>query len=254
MNKYIVLQRVRQKRQRVTHQAGKPQKKPPQVLPTPVIKTICSEVGRLGCMSEDQLYRIFGARLSKESFKDRMREIENSGYLASKVIDARGRPERVYHLHRGTKLRELFKPDELKALQVKMPASSELRSVLRTHDILLKVQEKFSITSFVTEHQLKSMKSLSGCYKTAPIVSDGRLTFGKGNSGSAGVTLEVEVDGAYNGKKLKNKISSMASSGKMTVWVTYSQTRLDRLAGLCAGTCITPVLFDSLNNFLDTLC
>jgi hypothetical protein len=243
--RYIILKRIRQKKE--GNSASKS-----NVLPTERVKQICERIGLLGCVSLEQLHKAESPEITKQSLRDKMNDLVKAGLVKTKTVDAREKPETIFYLSRSA--RGLFTSDEWKKLQSELPAKSEQRSVLRTHDVLQKIQERFTVVSFVTEHQLKSEKSLSGNYYSGAQVADGRLTIQGRASSHDPVTFNIEVDGNYHGKTLRSKIASLGNSGQKVIWIAYGHTRVDRLADLCREfNNILPVHFENLNSLLHTL-
>jgi len=211
-------------------------------------------VGQGGVSSLPQLHQVF-TKLSdrpttqERTCRERLAQLEKTGYLQSQFVDVRTRGELVFTMtEEGAKL---FSKVERKRFIMSLPNHSELKQQLVGQDTRLVLEESlakegYRLVDWQHERELRSRQKQTGkqqagggssppvptsAYrgssrkkkKTEMDIGDARAVFV--NSQGKDLTLEIEVDGQYYGKMLKNKLTYFANSGKETIWATDSTKR-----------------------------
>jgi hypothetical protein len=122
------------------------------------------------------------------------------------------------------------------------PAYGEIAHLLRTGDILDRLEARYGIVRWRGE---RFLKSASGRQAQGAQVADFSVELRRPIEGTT--AWLVEVDGAYYGAHLEQKITSLARCGEWVLWVTYASRRLDHLRGKASAfPRIRPTLFEAL--------
>lgn len=192
-------------------------------------------------MNLEAIHRNFWKDVRIETALARIDQLARAGYLERENTDIRGRQETVYFL--GRKALAEFSETERKAFYRKAPTSTEIKHVLLMGDVLDKFKSR--VVGFTNEHQLKARKALSTNARDLE-VPDGYVRL----ESAAGQTFSfyIEIDGAYHGARLKQKVAELGKANAPVVWVAFSHGRLDTIVEAAASFAnIKPVLYENLN-------
>lgn len=198
-------------------------------------------VSARGCAGDEQLARLFWRNRRLQTARERLAKLVAAHYLHSETVDARGHSECMYWVER--KGARTLRQADLPVLQQGKPARAEVAHLLKTGDVLIKLGERGKLLTVMHEHALKAAKSKGT---------------GSAQVADAYVELErdgttehffLEIDGAYYGVRLKNKVIELGQSAYPVRWVVYSRRRfyrIDQLSREYTGGKIKPLLFDAL--------
>ena len=196
-------------------------------------------IGKRGCVTLEAIHRNYWTSARKETCEARIDQLVKGSFLKSEFVDVRGKQEKIYYLAR--KARNEFDQETRKTFYKKRPAMNELRHALYMSDVL----DAFSsrVARFVNEHQLKSINSrLAEPLKEVPDASVSLVDV----SGFE-LSFDIEIDGAYYGKNLARKLANLASSNRLTLWVSWSKPRVEHIRSLIGDTSrIIPMYFNDL--------
>lgn len=198
-------------------------------------------IGKRGCVTLDAIHRNYWTKARKETCEARIEQLVKANYLKSEIVDVRGKQEKIYYLAR--KARSEFDAEIRREFYKKRPAMNEMKHALDMSDVLDAFSS--SIVNFVNEHQLKSLNSrLPHPMKE---VADASVRLQSSAGGE--LSFDIEIDGAYHGRRLANKIANMASSNRLTLWVSWSRARVEHIRALIKDhSKIIPIHFSDLVN------
>jgi hypothetical protein len=122
-----------------------------------------------------------------------------------------------------------FSQVDRKFMITKLPAYNEVHQQLMAQRARFKLEEQLKnrgleLAGWLNERELRSQarrKLHPGARAWGALggVADAQASLVDPATGETS-TLNIEVDGAYYGKVLLNKIKAIASAGKTTIWVT----------------------------------
>ncbi len=199
-------------------------------------------IGKRGCVSLAAIHRNYWTHAKYETCLARIDQLVRGGYLKRETTDVRGNHETIYSLDK--KALPEFSDAERKTFYKKAPSSTEVKHVLLMGDVLDAFRSK--IVAFTNEHELKSLKS-SNIEMRDGEVPDGQVTIGA--STGQQLSFYIEIDGAYHGSRLKQKIAELGKINAPVLWVTFSAGRLHTLIHATEGhATIKPILYDELRH------
>ena len=231
------------------------------VRPTSRDTAIFAYLAQLGLASDGQIRAQFWPEAKLQTCVDRLEKLARAGYLQREYTSARGRTERVYWTRRKAlqALLEVEREPLSRAIWSRPPAAAEIAHLLRTRDVLDLFSRAGMLISFTSEHALKREvatggRASIGAQGGAPKgqVADGRLALALPHASRGEQSAEggaepreegiqegiqevlLEIDGAYYGKRLRAKITALASSPLPVLWVTGTKARRAHLQALAA--------------------
>lgn len=196
---------------------------------TPRDLEIMRLLGTDGVSSFKVIHERFWPGAKERTCRERLTQLEKAGFIESHYVDTRGaKNELVFSLTRKG-ARDNFSPVERRFMITKLPAYNEI------HQQLMAQQARFRLHQQLKKHGLE----LSGWLNERQLHSQARLKQRPGTrawgriGGIADAQAEImnpatgeienrniEVDGAYYGKVLRQKIAGIARAGIYTTWVT----------------------------------
>lgn len=186
-------------------------------------------VGQGGVAGLGQLHRRFWPQAKERTAQERLNQLVAAGYMERQYTNTRRPGETVYGLCR--KGAAMFSKLEQTRLTVGLPNRQEMKQQLLAQATRLILEQKQAerggkLVEWLNEHRLRSLQRreqiASGESISAPLefedIADAQaiLTDEHGETSC----LDIEIDGQYYGQMLKNKIASLASSGRPILWVT----------------------------------
>lgn len=195
-----------------------------RVTPTGRDLAILHYLGTRGVESEQRLIsRFWPASTSPRTGCDRLSQLVASGLVGRERVRVRCSEETIYHLVRGGSL--LLPSSERKRLITRRPPYGELSHLLKTSELLDRLDERYGLVLWHGERLLKAQKSrVEGGGQVADLwVELSQPLLGKRE-------WHIEIDGAYFGQRLADKIAALGDGGEATLWVCYSRSRMAHLA------------------------
>jgi hypothetical protein len=184
-------------------------------------------IGQAGIASLEQVARFAWADQRRRTAQERLRRLVRLGYLQQAFGAARPQDGLVYSLTRQGWL--LFPPEERDQLQIGWPPpriqAQQLLSQEAYLHLALEAQAGGStLISWRTERELRrELQSVGqtavspGAPPPADEVPDGQAVIA--DADGAITTLDIEIDGQYYGRMLRQKVAQYGQSGRPTVWV-----------------------------------
>ncbi|MDQ2810232.1 MAG: replication-relaxation family protein [Chloroflexota bacterium] len=185
-------------------------------------------IGRSGIASFEQLYHREWAGKSRQTCADRLLVLKRAGWLTMHYTDARGgRRERVYALTRAGQA--LLPATERERVRVGLAPSREHMQQLLAQDYRLVLEQRLAaqghrLVDWLDERELKSAEKRrqnrahrQGHNVPAQECADARAVIQHADGQQQ--QLEIEIDGHYYGKMLKNKMSDLAALQRPVVYV-----------------------------------
>ena len=199
-------------------------------------------VGRNGVAALGQIHDRYWHTAKERTALKRLQYLVNTEYLLGDQTQAR-RPggETIYGLTRkGAK--ELGYMSAAR-LTIGLPNHAEMKQQLYMQDALVRLEENLEARGAVLV-EWRSERELRGEQRREQIALKGRAAGSRSRldfediadaqaiieEGDGSVTtLDIEVDGAYYGRMLANKLSNLGRSGRPTLWVTVGARRAARI-------------------------
>ena len=187
-------------------------------------RAILRFIGQGGVASLNQRQQRFWEGRQRTTAQERLGQLVRAGYLEEYYTNVRLKGERIYCLnHQGA---NEFSAGERKQFTLGKPNQIELKQQLLAQDTRLLFEQQLSkrggqLVSWASERNLRRENRLEQPVKNrdnSQVISDARATI-ENNSGQL-EEIEIEIDGQYHGRMLKEKIRILANSARTTVWVT----------------------------------
>ncbi len=196
-------------------------------------------LGTDGVASLKTLQDRFWPQATVRTCRERLLQLEKAGWIHSQFVDTKKRSGQLIFTLTPKGAKEHFNQLERKFMIMKLPADNEIHQQLMAQ-----------YTRFALEEQLKERGlALAGWNNERKLRSQARLQQHPGTrawGGLSGVAdaqavvynssngenfeQNIEIDGQYYGKMLRNKIAGIVSCGKSTLWVT-TPDRANRITG-----------------------
>jgi hypothetical protein len=190
-------------------------------------RAILRWIGQAGIASLDQAARFAWPGRSAATAQDRLRRLVKAGYLQQTTCDARQPGEPVYTLTRAGWV--LFPRQERERLRIGLPLPYERTQQLLSQEAYLLVAAETqaaggTLVAWRSERELRGELRTAG--RTATQVSwyplldeipDGQVVIA--NTDGSTTTLDVEIDGQYYGRMLRQKAEHYGQGGRPTLWV-----------------------------------
>lgn len=184
-------------------------------------------IGQSGLDSFENIKANFWADAKERTARERLLQLEKAGWIEAKYVDARKPGELIFTL--TTRGEKLFTRPERDRFMTARP--QEYNQQLLAQDSRTRLERQLAeqgarLLDWKNEHELKSAASknyrrsaASGASsEQGAEVADAQAIILNGDGQT--ITLDIEIDGAYFGKQLAKKVSSLSSSGQPALWVT----------------------------------
>jgi hypothetical protein len=190
-------------------------------------------IGRSGIAGEQQIMRRFWPDSRAETARDRLRQLVKAGLLTAHVCDVRRPGEDVYSL--TGQGRRHFDPCERSRLQVGLPTVGEIRQQMIAQDAYLYLEEQARahgehLADWRAERELRAdfRRTQAAAAREGQVIPDWEIADAQAviaGADGARQTLDVEIDGQYYGRMLRQKVERCGAGGRPTLWVCASQRR-----------------------------
>lgn len=186
-------------------------------------------LGTDGISNLKTIHEKFWPQAKAQTCRDRLLQLEKAGWLKSHFVDTRAKKnELVFTLTpQGAKLH--FSQIQRKFMITKLPAFNEVHQQLMAQQARFILEGRLreqglELAGWLNERQLRSQARLqqrpgTRAWGALGGVGDAQAVIVDPATGET-TNQNIEVDGAYYGKVLRNKISGIVSAGKSTIWVT----------------------------------
>jgi hypothetical protein len=184
-------------------------------------------IGQGGVASLDQVARRFWEGKQPETALTRLRQLVKGGYLEAHVCDALRPGELVFTLTQRGRLE--FDPSWRERLQIGLPSAGEIRQQLLAQDAYLALEawareQGAELVSWSSEremrasfHRTRRSSIRRSRQVTAHDIADAQAVVLTADGER--LLLDIEIDGAYYGKMLKDKAARLGKSGRTVIWV-----------------------------------
>lgn len=195
-------------------------------------------VGTDGVARLKVIHERFWPGASERTCRERLTQLEKAGWLESHFVDTRHfQNELVFSLTaRGAKIH--FNQAERKFLIMKLPAYNEISQQFMVQEARFRLQKRLQedglkLAGWLNERQLRSQARLQRAPGTRAWGSLGGIADAQAvivNPATGEVSRQnIEADGDYFGKKLREKIEAIGRAGISTLWVT-TPTRVKHIS------------------------
>lgn len=186
-------------------------------------------LGTDGVSSFKVLHERFWPEAKERTCRERLDQLVKAGWLESHYIDTRGeRNQLVFSLTpRGA--RDNFYTVERRFMLTKLPAFNEVHQQLMAQQARFRLIERLEkqglkLAGWLNERQLHSqarrkLQPGKRAYGRIGGIADAQASILNPATGEI-ESRNIEVDGAYYGKVLREKIAGIARTGTRTTWVT----------------------------------
>ena len=195
--------------------------------------------GTNGIIGFGQIKNQFFNLATDKTARARLSQLEKSGWLESFRTDARTRGELVFKLtEMGEKL--FSRAERVRFMTAR---AQEYKQQLAAIDARFKLANQLEargarLIDWKNEHELKSEYARLKHVENVPQwqldrleMADARAIIQEGNGQE--VEIDVEIDGAYYGKQLQEKVEKMGRGERPTLWVT-TPDRAAKISGAIA--------------------
>jgi len=185
-------------------------------------------IGQHGLAAEPLLAQRFWCGKRDATARDRLAQLVQAGYLERHTCDARRPGDRVYTLTRPGRL--LFAPAEQERLQLGLPAPGERKQQLLVQEAYLLLEAEAAtqgqqLAYWRGEREIRSafrraQQVAAHAHRAAPDWEspDAQAVLTDSN-GEVVAEVDVEIDGQYYGRMLREKAQRFGQGGRPTVWV-----------------------------------
>lgn len=184
-------------------------------------------LGKYGCANASQIHASFFEGRTLGRAKNRLDELVKGGFLHSSLTDARGKTERIYWIERKGSMQ--FEEDVRAIFEKGRPPEKEIAHLLKTVDVMQRLERNHTISEFMHEHKLKSLKAKEafGIGGGDMQIGDALISIAKSGSRLSAGTYMIEIDGDYYGKKAAHKVKSLGACGMSVLFVCFSTSRYE---------------------------
>ncbi len=184
-------------------------------------------IGQAGIASADQVARFAWAGRHLETAQNRLRRLVNAGYLQQATSDAQQPGGLVYSLTRQGWI--LFPRQERERLRIGPPLPYERTQQFLSQEAYLRLAAEAQIAGgtlvvWRSERELRSDMGARGQvaarveqHPTVDEIPDGQAVIA--NADGTTTKLDVEIDGQYYGRMLRQKAAHYGQGGHPTIWV-----------------------------------
>ena len=195
-------------------------------------------VGQGGVASLNQIHHRHWTTAQERTAQERLQQLVSAGYLEKAYTDTRKSSEAIYGLTR--KGAALFDKLEQHHLTIGLPTHNEMKQQLYAQDTRLVLERHLTERGgkLVGWHNERELRSLQRREQLAQGQSfNTRLQFEDiadaqviiADASGQETVLDIEIDGEYFGKMLKEKIANYERMGRPTLWVSMGQSRGKRI-------------------------
>jgi hypothetical protein len=194
-------------------------------------------LGKDGVSNLKTIHERFWPQAKVQTCRDRLLQLEKAGWIESQFVDTRGhKNELVFTLTLQGAKRHFTQP-ERKFFITRLPAFNEIHQQLMAQQARFRLEKRLKemgmeLAEWLNERQLHSqarLRSKPGTRVWGKLsgIADAQAVILNPATGEIG-NLNIEVDGAYYGKALRNKIGGIVRAGIPTLWVT-TPNRAERI-------------------------
>jgi len=190
-------------------------------------------IGRSGIAGEQQIMRRFWPGCREETARDRLRQLVKAGHLTPHICDVRWPGEAVYSLTAKGRLQ--FDPSERTRLHLGLPTAGEIRQQLIAQDTYLYLEEQARargehLTDWRAERELRGdfRRGQTDAERDGQDAPDWEIADAQAvieGADGARQALDLEIDGQYYGRMLREKVGRFGAGGRPTLWVCSSKRR-----------------------------
>ena len=202
-------------------------------------KEIMWLAGTNGIIAMGQVKEQFFNLAAYKTGRERLSQLEKAGWLESFRSDARERGELLFKLtDKGEKLFSRAERDRFMTARAQ-EYKQQLAAIDARFKLAKQLQERGAkLVDWKNEHELKSEYGRLKYVVNVPRweldrleMADARAIIEDANGQT--VEIDIEIDGAYYGKQLREKVAKMGSGERPTLWVTTAD-RAAKISGAIA--------------------
>lgn len=200
-------------------------------------------LGTDGVSNLKTIHERFWPRAKLQTCRDRLLQLEKAGWIESHFVDIRGRKNELVFTLTGPGAKQHFSQPQRKFMITKLPAFNEVHQQLMAQQARFRLEGQLkekglALKEWFNERQLKSQARLrqrpgKRAWGAIGGIADAQAVILNPATGEID-NRNIEVDGAYYGKALRNKIAGIARAGVPTIWVT-TPDRVNRITGEISG-------------------
>lgn len=186
-------------------------------------------LGTDGVASFKVIHEKFWPGAMERTCRERLTQLEKAGWIESHFVDSRNLKDVLVFTLTGTGAREHFNLFERKFMIKGLPSAGEIYQQLMAQQARFRLQKRLKergleLAGWLNERQLRSQARLqrkpgTRAWGSLGGIADAQAVILNPATGEI-VNHNIEVDGAYYGKMLRNKIAGIARGGIYTIWVT----------------------------------
>jgi|APThiThiocy_ev2_2_1041544.scaffolds.fasta_scaffold47747_2 DNA-binding PadR family transcriptional regulator len=203
-------------------------------------------LGTDGVSNLETIHEKFWPQEKPRTCRERLAQLEKAGWLESHFVDTRGKKNQLVFTLTAQGAKQHFNQVERKFMITKLPAYNEVHQQLMAQRSRFILEEQLKgrgleLIGWNNERKLRSEARLqqhpgSRAWGALGGVADAQAVIVNPATGETNL-LNIEVDGAYYGKVLREKIARIASAGNSTIWVTTPDraTRISNEVGLAGA-------------------
>ena len=201
-------------------------------------KEVLRFIGQGGIASLNQVHRRHWATAKERTAQERLQQLVSAGYLVKDYTDTRSPGEAVYGLTR--KGAALFDKLEREGLTIGLPTHNEMKQQLYAQDTRLTLEHQLAdrgekLISWHNERELRSHQRREQLARGQSFntrlqfedIADAQAVIADAKGQES--VLDIEIDGQYFGKMLKEKIANYEQLGRPTIWVSTGASRGKRI-------------------------
>ncbi len=186
-------------------------------------------IGTDGVADLKTLHEKFWPQAKERTCRERIAQLEKAGWLQSHFADIRDKKGIQVFTLTPKGARKHFNQVERKFMITKLPAFNEVHQQLMAQRARLALEEQLkerglALAGWNNERKLRSQARLqqhpgTRAWGGLTGVADALAVVYNPSNGES-FEQNIEIDGQYYGKMLRNKIAGIVSCGKSTLWVT----------------------------------
>lgn len=186
-------------------------------------------LGTDGVSSFKVLHERFWSGAKERTCRERLAQLEKAGLIESHYIDTREQKNLLVFTLTRKGARDNFNPVERHFMITKLPGFTEIHQQLMAQQARFRLVEQMEaqglkLARWLNERELHSQARLkqkpgSKAWGRIGGIADAQATILNPATGEI-ESRNIEVDGAYYGKMLREKLAGIARAGISTTWVT----------------------------------